>query len=60
MRSAQERVAMSKDDDKLKELSKTRKWAHKKLLDLDSKTYRAFVEMEKATFSPGALGKKEK
>lgn len=51
---------MSKDDDKLQELSKTRKWAHQKLMDLDSKTYRAFVEMEKAAFSPGALGKKEK
>ena len=51
---------MSKNDDKLKELSQTRKWAHKKLLDLESKTYRAFVDMEKATFDPGALGKKEK
>ena len=48
------------DDEKLRELSKTRKWAHGKLLDLDSKTYRAFVEMEEATFSAGSLGKKEK
>jgi AhpD family alkylhydroperoxidase len=51
---------MAREDDRLKELTKTRKWAHKKLLDLESGTYRAFVEMEQAAFSPGALGKKEK
>ncbi|HOB62126.1 MAG TPA: carboxymuconolactone decarboxylase family protein [Candidatus Competibacteraceae bacterium] len=51
---------MAEPDHKLRELSKTRKWAHKKLLDLGSETYRAFVEMEEATFSPRALGKKEK
>ncbi len=48
------------DDDKLKELTKTRKWAHKKLRDRGSKTYLAFVEFEEAAFSSGALGKNEK
>ena len=47
-------------DSKLNELSATRKWAHQKLLELDSATYRAFVEMEQATFDSGALGKKDK
>lgn len=51
---------MAEDDDKLKELAKTRKWAHKKLLETGSETYRAFVEMEEATFRAGALSKKEK
>ena len=53
-------VVMAIDDEKLKELTKTRKRAHKKLLDLESDTYRAFVEMEQAALSAGALGKKEK
>lgn len=48
------------DDEKLKAMSITRKWAHGKLLDLESKTYRAFIGMETAAFSAGALGKKEK
>lgn len=51
---------MAKEDDRLEELTASRKWAHKKLLDLESGTYQAFVEMEAATFSAGALGKKEK
>lgn len=44
----------------LRKLTKTRKWAHKKLLDNGSETYRAFLEMETATFSDGALTKKNK
>ncbi len=51
---------MARDEDKLKELTRLRRWAHKKLLDCESRTYRAFVEMEQAAFSAGALGKKEK
>ena len=51
---------MAKNEKKLRELSETRKWAHKKFLDLKSKTYGAFVAMEEATFSAGALGKKQK
>jgi AhpD family alkylhydroperoxidase len=46
--------------EKLKELSRKRKLAHSKLLSLDSKVYRAFLEMEKATYSDGALSKKQK
>ncbi len=46
--------------DKLKELTDTRKWAHGKLIDQGSETYRAFVEMESATFRDGALKKQHK
>ncbi len=45
---------------KLQELSRNRKKAHSKLLLLDSKVYRAFLEMEEAAFSEGALTKKHK
>ena len=48
------------DDEKLKALTRTRKWAHKKMLDQGSKTYRAFVELEQDTFTDGALAKKHK
>lgn len=46
--------------EKLDELTRTRQWAHKKLTDKGSKVYEAFLEMERAAFSDGALGKKEK
>ena len=49
---------MSKE--KLDELTRTRKWAHKKLLDKGSKVYEAFTQMEGAAFSDGVLKKKEK
>jgi AhpD family alkylhydroperoxidase len=45
---------------KIEELAQKRKMAQKKLLDLDSKTYKAFLEMEKAAFSDGSLSKKIK
>lgn len=45
---------------KLQEIIRKRKEAHAKLLSLDSKVYRAFLEMEKATFSSGAVSKKAK
>lgn len=45
---------------KLDELSRERKKAHQKLLSLKSKVYEAFVVMEKATYSDGALPKKTK
>jgi AhpD family alkylhydroperoxidase len=45
---------------KIEEIARKRKTAHKKLLDLDSKTYKAFLEMEKATYSDGSLSKKIK
>ena len=46
--------------DKLDHLTRTRKWAHQKLLDKNSKVYRAFLQMEQAAFVDGALRKKEK
>ena len=46
--------------DKLDELTRTRKWAHQKLIDKGSKVYQAFAQMERATFSDGALNKKQK
>ncbi len=46
--------------DKLEEMSRNRKVAHKKLLALKSKVYEAFTHMEEAAFSDGALPKKTK
>jgi AhpD family alkylhydroperoxidase len=45
---------------KLDDLSRTRKWAHQRLIDRGSKVYRAFTRMESAAFSDGALQKKDK
>jgi AhpD family alkylhydroperoxidase len=45
---------------KLHEIARKRKEAHAKLLSLKSKVYEAFLEMEKAAYSDGALAKKEK
>jgi AhpD family alkylhydroperoxidase len=45
---------------RLEEISKQRKKAHGKLLSLKSRVYEAFLEMEKAAFSDGALPKKTK
>ena len=46
--------------DKLKEMSRRRKAAHGKLLSLESRAYKAFLRMEEAAFSDGALPKKVK
>jgi AhpD family alkylhydroperoxidase len=46
--------------DKLEEITRKRKKAHAKLVALKSPVYRAFLEMEKATYSDGALPKKVK
>ena len=46
--------------DKIDEIAERRKAAHAKLMSLDSKVYKAFLEMEKAAFSDGALPKKAK
>jgi AhpD family alkylhydroperoxidase len=46
--------------DKLKEITLKRKKAHARLLALKSPVYRAFLEMEQATYSDGALPKKIK
>ena len=45
---------------KLEEISRRRKKAHSRLLSLKSPVYEAFLEMEKAAFSDGALPKKSK
>jgi AhpD family alkylhydroperoxidase len=47
-------------EDKLRELARTRKWAHGKLLEKGSRVYEAFTRMEAAAFRDGALGRKEK
>ena len=46
--------------DKIEKITRTRKKAHKKLLDLKSKTYRAFLDMESAAYADGALAKRHK
>jgi AhpD family alkylhydroperoxidase len=46
--------------DKLKEMARKRKEAHAKLIKLKSRVYGAFLELEKATYSNGALPKKNK
>ena len=46
--------------DRLKKISDRRDAAHEKLLALKSRVYRAFLEMEKAAFSDGALPGKTK
>jgi AhpD family alkylhydroperoxidase len=44
----------------LDEMSRRRKHAHRRLKELNSKVYAAFLEMESATYSDGALPKKHK
>lgn len=46
--------------DKLKELSRKRIAAHRAMMSLESGVYRAFLDMEQAAYSDGALPKKEK
>jgi AhpD family alkylhydroperoxidase len=46
--------------DKLKDLTRKRKLAHSRFLSQGSNVYKAFLEMEKAAFSDGALAKKQK
>ena len=46
--------------DKIDEIVHKRKIAHAKLTKLGSKVYKAFLEMEAAAFSDGALPKKAK
>ncbi len=45
---------------KIEEICRKRKQAHQKLLALDSKVYRAFLDMEAAAYGDGALPKKAK
>jgi len=44
----------------LEDIGEQRKRAHARLLELDSKVYKAFLQMEEAAFSDGALSKKHK
>jgi AhpD family alkylhydroperoxidase len=46
--------------DKLAAITRQRKKAHGKLLQLNSKVYKAFLSMEQATYSDGAISKKFK
>ena len=45
---------------KLRDMSTKRKKAHSKMVALDSKVYKAFLDMETAAFSDGALPKMSK
>ena len=45
---------------KIEDICTKRKQAHEKLLAMDSKVYRAFLDMEAATYSDGALARKHK
>jgi AhpD family alkylhydroperoxidase len=45
---------------KLREITRRRRAAHARLLALDSRVYRAFLEMERAAYADGALPKKTK
>ena len=45
---------------KLEVMSRKRKEAHKKLIASKSHVYKAFLEMERATYMDGALSKKQK
>jgi len=45
---------------KLRDMSAMRKQAHTKLLQMNSKVYKAFLGMEEAAFSDGALSKMNK
>lgn len=47
-------------ESKLQELARRRKAAHARLTRLGSKVYAAFLDMERAAFSDGALPKKQK
>ncbi len=46
--------------DRIDEIRKTRKCAHARLLRLDSRVYKAFLEMERAAYADGVLSKKTK
>jgi AhpD family alkylhydroperoxidase len=46
--------------DRIREIRDKRKRAHETLVSLDSKVYKAFLDMERATYSDGALSKKTK
>ncbi len=44
----------------MEEICQRRQWAHHKLLSMDSRVYRAFLDMESAAYAEGALARKYK
>ena len=48
------------EESKIAQLTRRRKEAHAQLLATGSKVYEGFLAMEKAAFTAGALGKKDK
>jgi len=46
--------------DRIGEICRKRNQAHQKLLSMDSKVYRAFLDMEAAAYADGALARKHK
>ena len=46
--------------DKIEEIRRRRRSAHSKLLSLNSKVYKKFLQMEEVAYSNGALTKKQK
>jgi AhpD family alkylhydroperoxidase len=48
------------NSNKLQEIAQTRKWAHQRFLERKSRVYQAFLKMEAAAFSDGALSRKLK
>ena len=46
--------------DELRDIAENRQAAHERLLRLDSKVYKAFLAMERATYAAGALSKQQK
>ncbi len=49
-----------KDKEKIEKIIADRKLAHARLLQGGSGVYKAFLEMEKAAYAPGSLGKTQK
>ena len=45
---------------KIQDIRKRRQHAHRRLLDMKSKVYQAFLSMEQATYADGALPRKAK
>lgn len=45
---------------RLEEMSRRRKEAHQKLVAAKSRVYKAFLDMERAAYSDGALSRKQK
>jgi len=50
----------AKDKEKIKKIILDRKEAHNKLISIGSKTYKAFIDLERETFSDGNLKKMHK